>query len=72
MDNAILQELVGKVCTLTQSAGFIAEQGMVEAVSDGWVRMRLKNGEVRYLNLRHVVNVAVMPQKVQIKWREKL
>lgn len=72
MEYTILQELVGKVCVLTQSAGFIAEQGMVEAVQDGWIRMRTQNGQKRYINLRHVVNVNVMPDKVQQKWRDKV
>lgn len=67
----LLKELTGKVCTLTQAAGFLAEQGIVEAVQDGWVRFRTANGEQHYYNLRHVMKIDVMPEKVQTKWREK-
>lgn len=72
MDNAILQELVGKVCVIVQSAGMLAEEVMVDAVSDRWIRAHKINKEVRIFNTRQICHIDIRPEKVQIKWREKL
>lgn len=72
MDNAILQELIGKVCVITQTGGLLAEEVMVDGVSDRWIRGRKANKEVRFFNVRQICYIDIRPEKVQTKWREKL
>ena len=72
MASALLQHLIGKVCTVNMSVSLSPFVGRVTTVEEDWLELKQKDGTLRYLNVKRIQEIQVMPEKVQEQWREKL
>ena len=71
MASALLQHLIGKVCTVNMSVSLSPFVGRVTTVEEDWLELKQKDGTLRYLNVKRIQEIQVMPEKVQEQWREK-
>ena len=72
MASSLLQHLIGKVCTVNMSVSLSPFVGRVTTVEEDWLELKQKDGTLRYLNVKRIQEIQVMPEKVQEQWREKL
>lgn len=63
--NELVNQFIGKECTITSGSGFASYSGTVESICDNWVKLVKANGESRLINLDYVNDIKEIRKKVK-------
>lgn len=65
MPNELIEEFIGKVCTITTFNDTFGIQGKITAAEENWIKLTDKKGNLKLLNGDMICNITVLPENKQ-------